>query len=178
MRRHKHYASPSPSHDATTSHNIWAYIVRYTTHNISWIIAPPTAFYYTPQTITITPTSNTLPLTSFIPHNGQAKTITLCLLPPTFATATPFGQKPCATTCISNSTHEEPKLYTRRTQAPHTKKPFTPYRTNLFRKQIYVQKFGHKNHIRKPSVATRKGPGRLSSSNRGPSYKISIEHFR
>ena len=101
-----------------------------------------------------------------------------CQLPPTFATATPFGQKPCATTCISNSTHEEPKLHTRRTQAPHTKKPFEPYRTNLFRKQIYVQKFGHKNHIRKPSVATRKGPGRLSSSNRGPSYKISIEHFR
>lgn len=113
-----------------------------------------------------------------IPHNGQAKTIALCLLPPTFATATPFGQKPCATTCISNSTHEESKLYTRRNQAPHTKKPFEPYRTNLFRKQIYVQKFGHKNHIRKPSVATRKGPGRLSSSNRGPSYKISIEHFR
>lgn len=103
-----------------------------------------------------------------IPHNGQAKTIALCLLPPTFATATPFGQKPCATTCISNSTHEESKLYTRRNQAPHTKKPFEPYRTNLFRKQIYVQKFGHKNHIRKPSVAMRKGPGRLSSSNRGP----------
>ena len=77
-----------------------------------------------------------------------------------------------------SSTHEEPKLHTRRNQAPHTKKPFAPYRTNLFRKQIYVQKFGHKNHIRKPSVATRKGPGRLSSSNRGPSYKISIEHFR
>lgn len=77
-----------------------------------------------------------------------------------------------------NSTHEEPKLHKRRTQVPHTKKPFAPYRTNLFRKQIYVQKFGHKNHIRKPSVATRKGPGRLSSSNRGPSYKISIEHFR
>ena len=70
------------------------------------------------------------------------------------------------------------QLYTRRTQTPHTKKPFAPYRINLFRKQIYVQKFGHKNHIRKPSVATRKGPGRLSSSNRGPSYKISIEHFR
>lgn len=66
---------------------------------------------------------------------------------------------------------KSPKLYTRRNQAPHTKKPFEPYRTNLFRKQIYVQKFGHKNHIRKPSVATRKGPGRLSSSNRGPSYK-------
>ena len=66
---------------------------------------------------------------------------------------------------------KSPKLHTRRNQAPHTKKPFEPYRTNLFRKQIYVQKFGHKNHIRKPSVATRKGPGRLSSSNRGPSYK-------
>ena len=77
-----------------------------------------------------------------------------------------------------SSTHEEPKLHKRRTQAPQTKKPFAPYRTNLFRKQIYAQKFGHKNHIRKPSVATRKGPGRLSSSNRGPSYKISIEHFR
>lgn len=83
---------------------------------MSWSIAPPTAFSYTPQTITTTPTSNPLPLTSFIPHNGQAKTIALCLLPPTFATATPFGQKPCATTCISNSTHEEP-------QTLHTKKP-------------------------------------------------------
>ena len=99
------------------------YIVRYTTYNISWSIASPTAFSYTPQTITTTPTCNTLPLTSFIPHNGQAKTIALCLLPPTFATATPFGQKPCATTCISNSTHEEPKLHTRRTQTPHTKNP-------------------------------------------------------
>ena len=69
------------------------------------------------------------------------------------------------------------QLHTRRPLTPHTKKPLAHYRLNHFRKQIYVQKFGHKNHVRKPSVATRKGPGRLSSSNRGPSYKYPSNTF-
>lgn len=122
------YASPNPSHDATTSPKIRAHIARYITSNISQSIAYPIIPSFTPQTISTTRISSALPFASFNAHNGQARTTTLACRPrhfatitphdgqagsiarahchPPFATTMPFGQKPFATTCISNSTHE------------------------------------------------------------------------
>lgn len=124
------YASPSPSHDAPPSPKIRACIICYITSNISQSIAYPITSFFTPQTISTTRISSALPFPSFNAHNGQAKTTTLACYPhpfatttpldgqagtiarahchPPFATTTPFGQKPFATTYISNSTHEDP----------------------------------------------------------------------
>lgn len=121
-----------------------------------------------------------------IPHNGQAKTIALCLLPPTFATATPFGQKPCATTCISNSTHEESKLYTRR--APNstheeTKLHTRRNRSNPTEPTFFASKYMFKNSDTRTIYGSQasqreRAPVAYHQATGGPSYKISIEHFR
>lgn len=187
------YASPSPSHDAPPSPKIRACIICYITSNISQSIAYPITSFFTPQTISTTRISSALPFPSFNAHNGQARTTTLACCPRPFVTTTPSrwaGGNHCARSlpptlrnhhairseAICHNIHKQ--LHTRRPLTPHTKKPLAHYRTNHFRKQIYVKKFGHKSHRKKLSATTRKGPGRLSSSNRDPSYKISIEHFR